>query len=73
METKKENFYTMYVFIKLLLIFGSLYLFVHPDIFAEGGYGLAIDGVVICRGISLFFALHTFSSLLDLLIDKYKI
>ncbi len=59
-----------YVVIKIILIIVAVYLFLHPEVFVTQGYQLAIDGAVVCRGISLICAINMVSSLLDNIYEK---
>ncbi len=51
--------------LKIIVVIVLLYLFFNPKIFAIRGYDLAIDGVVICRGLSLLLGLNILSSLFE--------
>lgn len=62
--------FTTYMVIKIILIILSMYLFFHHEIFNAGGYDLSVDGVVICRCISLIFAIYTTSGLVDTIYKK---
>lgn len=67
----KINF-NLYIIMKMVIILIFMYLFFNPNIFSMGGFNLAIDGIVVCRGLSLIFAIYTFSNLIDTIYkDKY--
>ncbi len=48
------------MFLKLCASAVFIYLFFNPEIFAMRGYALAIDGTVVCRGISLILGIYIF-------------
>lgn len=56
---------TYYIIAKIIFIIIAIYLFLNPEVFVTKGYGLSVDGAVICRGISLICAINMASSLLD--------
>ncbi len=56
---------TFYIIAKIIFIIVAIYLFLNPEVFVTKGYQLSVDGVVICRGISLICAINMASNLLD--------
>lgn len=54
-----------YIIAKIIFIIVAIYLFLNPEVFATKGYDLSVDGVVVCRGISLICAINMSSNLLD--------
>lgn len=56
---------TFYIIAKIIFIIVAIYLFLNPEVFVTKGYQLSVDGVVICRGISLICAINLASNLLD--------
>lgn len=40
-------------------------MYFYPEVFVTKGYDLSVDGVVICRGLSLICAINMASTLLD--------
>ena len=56
-----------YAITKLIFIIIFVFLFFNYKIFTIPGYELSLDGVVICRGMSLIFAIYMASSLMDTL------
>ncbi|WP_129600362.1 hypothetical protein [Anaerophilus nitritogenes] len=61
-----------YIIIKIIIVLLLLYFFKNPEIFATSGYDLAIQGIVVCRGMSLITAIYVLSGLLDTLINNSK-
>ena len=58
-----------YIILKIIIICILMYLFFEPSIFASKGYNLAIDGVVVCRGLCLVSAIHIFAGLLNKIVE----
>ena len=56
---------TFYIIAKIFFIIVAIYLFLNPEVFVTKGYQLSVDGVVICRGLSLICAINMASNLLD--------
>lgn len=56
---------TFYIIAKIIFIIVAIYLFLNPEVFVTKGYQLSVDGVVICRGISIICAINLASNLLD--------
>ena len=56
---------TFYIVIKIIFILVAIYLFSYPEVFITKGYQLSVDGVVVCRGMSLICAIYVASTLLD--------
>lgn len=54
-----------YIIVKIIFIIIAIYLFLNPEVFVTKGYQLSVDGVVVCRGISLICAINMASTLLD--------
>ena len=52
----KKNKAMMIVYIVLAAV--SISAFSNPDLFGSRGYDLAIDGVVVARGMCFVFALY---------------
>ena len=52
----KKNKAMMIVYIVLAAV--SISAFSYPDLFGSRGYDLAIDGVVVARGMCFVFALY---------------
>ena len=52
----KKNKIMMIVHIVLAVL--SFLAFNNPDLFASGGFALAIDGLVVARGMCFVFALY---------------
>ena len=52
----EKNKSMMIVYIVLAVL--SITAFSHPEIFGSKGYDLAIDGIVVARGMCLVFALY---------------
>lgn len=55
----------IYIVIKLILIIALIHVFLNPEIFTSNGYSLSVDGVVLCRGISLVAAINMISTSID--------
>lgn len=60
-----KNNLKAYVIAKLFLVLVLIIFYFSPSVFEFAGYGLSIDGVVICRGLSLIVAIYILSSLFD--------
>ena len=56
---------TSYIIAKIIFIIVAIYLFLNPEVFVTKGYQLSVDGVVVCRGMSLICAINMASTLLD--------
>ena len=52
----KKNRIMMIVYIMLAVL--SFWAFNNPGLFATGGFALAIDGIVVARGMCFVFALY---------------
>lgn len=61
MKTSSNSYITS----KIIFIIVAIYLYFNPEVFVTKGYDLSVDGVVICRGLSLICAINMFSTLLD--------
>ncbi|WP_297813278.1 hypothetical protein [uncultured Finegoldia sp.] len=54
-----------YITSKIIFIIVAIFLYFYPEVFVTKGYDLSVDGVVICRGLSLICAINMASTLLD--------
>ncbi|MFV0518296.1 MAG: hypothetical protein ACK5MV_12955, partial [Aminipila sp.] len=55
----------MLLFVRFLIAIISYYIFSHPTILADGGYSLAIDGIVVGRTFCLLYCFYNITKIIE--------
>ena len=56
---------------KLALIALLVYFFLDPQVFLTNGFGLGVNGAVVCRGLALVFAVKMTYDLVEDIYNEY--